>query len=35
VISPMSCLAPSTFAPIGYTTWLPPFHREVYIEQHP
>jgi Dolichyl-phosphate-mannose-protein mannosyltransferase len=35
VISPMSCFARSSFAPVGYTTWLPPFHREVYIEQYP
>ncbi len=35
VISPMSCFAPSAFGPVGYTTWLPPHHRDVYIEQYP
>ncbi len=30
---PMPCLAPSRFPPVEYRTWLPPFHRTLYIEQ--
>lgn len=35
VFSPMSCLAPSNFAPVRYRAWLPPFHRQIEIEQLP
>ena len=33
VFSPSSCLQPSQFPPVSYRAWLPPFHRNVYIEQ--
>jgi hypothetical protein len=33
VFHQMPCLAISSFAPILYNTWLPPFHRAVYIQQ--
>ena len=35
VFSEMKCLAPSSFAPVSYRTWLPPFDREIYIQQLP
>ena len=35
VFSPMTCLAHSSFAPVRYTTWLPPFQRQIYIQQLP
>jgi hypothetical protein len=35
VLSPMSCLAPSHFPPVPYHSWIPPFHRAVYIQQRP
>ena len=25
--------APSSFAPVSYRVWLPPFHRELYIQR--
>jgi hypothetical protein len=31
----MDCLAQSTFSPVYYRAWLPPFHRTVYIQQLP
>jgi hypothetical protein len=31
----MHCLAPSKYPAVGYRTWLPPFHRKVYIQQAP
>jgi hypothetical protein len=31
--SPMSCLASTKFPPVHYTTWLPPFHRFIYVQQ--
>jgi len=31
--SEMNCLAGSSFAPVEYQTWLPPFHRRVYVQQ--
>jgi hypothetical protein len=33
VFSPLACFAPSSFAPVSYGAWLPPFHRELYIQQ--
>lgn len=35
VFSPQSCLASSSFPPVAYHTWLPPFEREIYIQQLP
>jgi len=35
VFSPQSCLAASHFPPVAYHTWLPPFHRNIYIQQLP
>ena len=35
VFSPQPCLAPSAFAPISYSTWWPPVHRQIYIQQLP
>jgi hypothetical protein len=35
VVSAMPCLAPSGFPPVTYNAWLPPFHRNVYIQEHP
>jgi hypothetical protein len=32
VISPSSCLQPSSYPPVSYRAWLPPFHRNEYIE---
>jgi hypothetical protein len=34
-LEPMDCLAPSKYPAVGYRTWLPPFHRQVYIQQAP
>jgi hypothetical protein len=33
VYSELPCFAPSSFAPVSYGAWLPPFHRELYIQQ--
>ena len=33
LFSPSPCLQPSRYPPISYTAWLPPFHRNEYIEQ--
>ncbi len=33
VFSPQSCLAPSNFMPVSYHAWLPPFQRQIYIQQ--
>jgi len=33
VFEPMTCLAPSKYPPATYRTWLPPFRREIYIQQ--
>ncbi len=35
VFSPQPCLAPSRFAPVQYRTWLPPFQREIDVQQLP
>jgi hypothetical protein len=35
VLNPMPCLAPSRFAPVTYLSWIPPFHRSVYIQKRP
>ena len=35
VFSPVSCLAGSPFGPVSYQTWLPPFQRNIYIQQLP
>jgi hypothetical protein len=31
--SQTSCLAPTVFSPLSYIAWLPPFHRQVIIQQ--
>jgi hypothetical protein len=33
VSSPSSCFADSTFLPVTFRTWLPPFHRTIYVQQ--
>ena len=35
VLNPMPCLAPSRFAPVTYRSWIPPFHRSLYIQKRP
>jgi hypothetical protein len=35
VFRPMPCLAQSTFEPVVYRTWLPPFRRAIYVQQRP
>lgn len=35
VFSPMDCLAESHFPPVQYYTWLPPFMRQISIQQLP
>jgi hypothetical protein len=35
VLKPMPCLASSRFAPVPYLSWIPPFHRFLYIQQRP
>lgn len=35
VFRQMHCLAPSSFAPVPYRNWLPPFRREIYIQRRP
>lgn len=30
---PSSCFAESNFSPIRFRIWLPPFHREVYVQE--
>jgi len=35
VFQPMACLAWSKYPPVRYRTWLPPFQREIYIQQRP
>jgi hypothetical protein len=30
---PASCYVPASFAPVGYTAWLPPHRRAIYIQQ--
>lgn len=35
VFSPVTCLAPSSFAPVRYRAWLPPFNRQIDIQQRP
>ncbi len=35
VFSPQSCLDMSSFPPVAYKTWLPPFQRKIYIQQLP
>lgn len=30
---PKWCYVPSSFPPIRYTTWLPPFREKLYVEQ--
>ncbi|MCU1225598.1 MAG: hypothetical protein JWQ42_3691 [Edaphobacter sp.] len=32
---PVECLAPSTFPPVPYRTWLPPYERMVYVQRNP
>jgi hypothetical protein len=33
VSSPSSCFADSTFPPVTFRTWLPPFKRTIYVQQ--
>jgi hypothetical protein len=33
VSSPSSCFTDSTFSPVTFQTWLPPFHRTIYVQQ--
>jgi hypothetical protein len=33
VFQPMACLEPSQYSLVRYRTWLPPFQRELYIQQ--
>jgi hypothetical protein len=33
VSSPSSCFADSTFSPVTFQTWLPPFHRTIYVQR--
>jgi len=33
VSSSSSCFADSTFPPVTFRTWLPPFHRTIYVQQ--
>jgi hypothetical protein len=33
VSSPSSCFADSTFSPVTFRAWLPPFQRTVYVQQ--
>ena len=33
IFPPMSCFAPTKFPPVRYTTWLPPFHGTIYVQQ--
>jgi hypothetical protein len=33
VSSPSSCFADSTFPPVTFRTWLPPFRRAIYVQQ--
>jgi hypothetical protein len=33
VSSPSSCFADSTFPPVTFRTWLPPFQRTIYVQQ--
>jgi hypothetical protein len=32
---PRSCYQPSNFAPVAYSTWLPPYSQKVYIQRVP
>jgi hypothetical protein len=34
-VEKLKCLVPSQFPDVTYTTWLPPFHRTIYIERNP
>ncbi|MBV9034921.1 MAG: hypothetical protein JO182_10570 [Acidobacteriaceae bacterium] len=33
VYTPLSCFAPSPFPPITYHAWMPPFTRQIYVQQ--
>jgi hypothetical protein len=35
VTSPVDSLAPSSFPPVPYRTWLPPYERMVYVQRNP
>jgi len=35
VFSVMSCLQVSRYNPLTYNTWLPPFHRAIFIQETP
>jgi hypothetical protein len=35
VTKPAECLASSTFPPVPYKTWLPPYERMVYVQRNP
>ncbi len=32
-LPPLGCYAPTEYPPVHYTTWLPPFHRTLYVQQ--
>jgi 4-amino-4-deoxy-L-arabinose transferase-like glycosyltransferase len=32
VTNPLSCLAPPAMPPVSYRAWLPPFHRQMFIQ---
>lgn len=34
-IEKLTCLTPSQYPDITYTTWLPPFQRTIYVERNP
>jgi hypothetical protein len=33
VLSPSPCFADSTFSPVTFRVWLPPFHRTIYVQR--
>jgi hypothetical protein len=35
VLSPMWCLQQSSFTPVTYEAWMPPFTRQVYVQKVP
>jgi len=35
VFGPKPCLQPTNFPPVEFTSWLPPFHRWVYVQKIP
>jgi hypothetical protein len=35
VVERLTCLVPTQFPDVTYTTWLPPYHHSIYIERNP